>query len=145
MSKKKAVTKKPVTKKATTKKATTKKVTPVTSLKKNPVAEITMTATPLDEAALQAKYQECGEILEQVYNAITLALTISSEYDHKEPIEIVQYALDQYKEFTSLSPEEVATLQAESGDLLRQLEEAFPELEITEKPTQSKPKKELLN
>ena len=145
MSKKKP-TKKPVTKKAVTKKVATKKVAPITSVKKNPVTSITVSSTPIDEAALQAKYQECLSILEQLANGITLGLTISSEFDDKEPIEIIQYNLDKYKEFSKLSPEEMAALQLESGDLLKQLQEAFPDMEIVSDEIQTtQVKKELMN
>lgn len=101
-----------------------------------------------DTTALQAKYEECVHILENLHNAITLALSITEEYDTKTPIEIVQIQLDLYKQFSNLSGKELEALQIESDKFIEQLKMINPELEIVDDRSakvKTSTKKELLN
>lgn len=95
---------------------------------------------------IQQKYDDCVQILSQLHNAIALALSVTDEYDDKEPIELVQMSLDNYKEFLSLSDEEIEQLRLQESEVMEQLKEVFPELEVIEPvKTQTSSKKGLLN
>jgi hypothetical protein len=97
-------------------------------------------------AVIQAKYEECVHILESVHNAIVLAMSLSTEFDEQQPLEIVQYALDQYKVFDKLSDSEIEALRKDTEELVQQIQVAFPDMEVKTSVPDSKPtKKELLN
>lgn len=138
----KKVTKKTVSKKVATKKPEVKAVA-----KKKPVLrdKVAPSIAPLDEKALQEKYSETVAILHQLHNAITLALSLTNEFDNKTPLQLVEYALSQYKEFSELSPAQVEALRAESEVIMKQIEQAFPEMEGVVAEPASKQKKELMN
>lgn len=97
------------------------------------------------DTELQETYDECVSILEQLHGAIILALSLTEEYDSKSPTELVQFALDNYKEFSKMSPEQIATIEKQTEGLFGQLKDLglYPE-DITEGQKPNK-KKELLN
>jgi hypothetical protein len=106
----------------------------------------TITNVSADQAVIQAKYENCVHILESVHNAIVLAMSLSTEFDEQQPLEIVQYALDQYKVFDKLSDSEIEALRKDTEELVQQIQVAFPDMEVKTSVPDSKPtKKELLN
>ena len=91
----------------------------------------------------QQKYNDCMEILENIHNALALVLTLSTEFDDKEPIDIIQNAIDQFREFESMTPDQKLKLEIESESLIEQIKVMNPNIDIVD--SKPKTKKELLN
>lgn len=87
---------------------------------------------------IQEKYEKCVDILDNIHNAIALALSLSSEFDDKTATEVIQYALDQYIEFDNMSDTERLKLEADSEQFMDEIKKFNPDIEIVD----TKPKKQ---
>lgn len=139
----KKIAKKKVAKKATKKKATKKVETkkPVTLLS-NMDSLLTEDVSQVD---IQRKYDQCVEILHQLHDSIALCLSMTNEFDNKSALDLIKHSVEQYEEFTKLSPAEVEAIRAESAEFIKALESISEMIETDNEPATIQTKKELLN
>lgn len=137
----KKTAKKKVAKKTTTKKAT-KKVAP-----KKPVSLLnnfdSLITEDVSQVDIQRKYDQCVEILHQLHDAIALCLSMTNEFDNKSALDLIKHSVDQYEEYTKLSPAEVEAIRSESEEFIKALESLSEEAD--NEPAVIQTKKELLN
>ena len=101
------------------------------------------------EKDVQEKFIKCVEILDNLENAVALVLQLTDEFDTKTPLELIQYALQQYSEFEAMTATERAELDLQSDALMKQIKVINPNIDIVDdranQVVSGKPKKEMMN